>query len=55
MHFEDYFGFRKLMPQRQLIISFIAGLAPKPFALQCLRLREIAMKQGACLKAVRRR
>ena len=36
MSFEDYFGFRPGMSERQRIIALIAGIAPKPFMLKYL-------------------
>jgi len=45
MRFEDYFGFRKDMPERELVISLIAGIAPKPFLMRYLSLGDTAMKQ----------
>lgn len=33
MKFEDYFGFRPGMTERQRVIALIAGIAPKPFML----------------------
>lgn len=36
MSFDDYFGFRPDMTQRQRIIALIAGIAPKPFMLKYL-------------------
>jgi hypothetical protein len=34
MSFEDYFGFRSGMSERQRVIALIAGIAPKPFMLK---------------------
>lgn len=34
MKFEDYFGFRPDMTERQRVIALIAGIAPKPFMLK---------------------
>jgi molybdopterin/thiamine biosynthesis adenylyltransferase len=34
MKFEDYFGFRPDMSERQRVIALIAGIAPKPFMLK---------------------
>lgn len=34
MKFEEYFGFRPDMTQRQRVIALIAGIAPKPFMLK---------------------
>jgi len=34
MKFEDYFGFRPAMSERQRVIALIAGIAPKPFMLK---------------------
>jgi hypothetical protein len=34
MKFEDYFGFRPGMSERQRVIALIAGIAPKPFMLK---------------------
>lgn len=36
MKFEDYFGFRPGMSERQRVISLIAGIAPKPFMFKYL-------------------
>lgn len=36
MKFEDYFGFRPGMSERQRVIALIAGIAPKPFMLKYL-------------------
>lgn len=36
MTFEDYFGFRPGMTERQRVIALIAGIAPKPFMLKYL-------------------
>lgn len=36
MKFEDYFGFRLGMTERQRVIALIAGIAPKPFMLKYL-------------------
>lgn len=36
MRFEDYFGFREGMTERQRVVSLIAGIAPKPFMLRYL-------------------
>jgi len=36
MKFEDYFGFRPGMTERQRVIALIAGIAPKPFMLKYL-------------------
>lgn len=36
MKFEDYFGFRPGMTERQRVIALIAGIAPKPFMLRYL-------------------
>jgi len=46
MRFEDYFGFQKDMPERELIVSFSAGLAPKPLLTRYLSLGDVVMKQG---------
>jgi hypothetical protein len=46
MSFEDYFGFHKGMPQRELIVAFSAGLAPKPFLTRYLSLGDAVMQQG---------
>lgn len=46
MRFEDYFGFHKGMPERELVIALIAGIAPKPFLRRYLSPGEIGMKQG---------
>ncbi len=34
MKFEDYFGFRPDMSERQRVIALIAGIAPRPFMLK---------------------
>ena len=47
MRFEDYFGFSKGMPERELVIALIAGVAPKPFLMRYLSLSETEMKQGS--------
>ncbi len=39
MHFEDYFGFRPDMPEREMVVSLIAGIAPRPFLLRYLDMR----------------
>lgn len=36
MRFEDYFGFKPGMNQRQRVVALIAGIAPKPFMLRYL-------------------
>ncbi|WJW74472.1 ThiF family adenylyltransferase [Thiohalobacter sp. IOR34] len=36
MSFEEYFGFRPGMSQRELTVSLIAGIAPKPYMLKYL-------------------
>lgn len=36
MKFEDYFGFRQEMSERQRVIALIAGIAPRPFMLKYL-------------------
>ncbi len=46
MCFEDYFGFRKDMPERELVIAFSAGLAPKPYLLRYLSMGDADMKLG---------
>ena len=46
MRFEDYFGFRQGMPERELIVSFSAGLAPKPFLRRYVTLDDVRMQEG---------
>jgi hypothetical protein len=46
MRFEDYFGFREGMPEREQVIALIAGIAPKPFLMRYLSLGDIGMKHG---------
>ena len=46
MSFEDYFGFRQGMPERELIVSFSAGLAPKPFLRRYVTLDDVRMQEG---------
>jgi molybdopterin/thiamine biosynthesis adenylyltransferase len=36
MTFEDYFGFRPGMTEREQVVALIAGIAPKPFMLKYL-------------------
>lgn len=36
MKFEDYFGFRQEMSERQRVIALIAGIAPRPFMFKYL-------------------
>lgn len=36
MTFEDYFGFRSDMTERQQVVALIAGISPKPFMLEYL-------------------
>lgn len=38
MRFEDYFGFRPDMSERDLVVSLIAGIAPRPYMLRYLQL-----------------
>jgi len=37
MSFEDYFGFRPEMQERELVVSLIAGIAPRAFLLRYLK------------------
>ena len=45
MSFEDYFGFRKEMTERELTISLFAGIAPRPFLLEYLNMEGLNFKQ----------
>lgn len=38
MSFEDYFGFKPDMTERQQVVSLIAGIAPRPFMMRYLQL-----------------
>jgi hypothetical protein len=46
MRFQDYFGFHEGMPRRELLIAFVAGLAPKPFALRYSSLDDVDTERG---------
>lgn len=38
MRFEDYFGFSPEMDERELVVSLVAGIAPRPFLMKYLNL-----------------
>jgi molybdopterin/thiamine biosynthesis adenylyltransferase len=46
MRFEDYFGFYPEMPEREMVVSLIAGIAPKAFLLRYLDLSGTELGRG---------
>ena len=45
MSFEDYFGFTPQMEERELVVSLVAGISPRPFLMRYLRLDPTRFKE----------
>lgn len=51
MSFEEYFGFKPDMEERELVVSLIAGIAPRPYMLKYLN-QEVTTLSGHQLPSV---
>jgi len=45
MSFEDYFGFNSNMEERELVVSLVAGIVPRPYMMRYLRLDPSRFKE----------